>query len=69
MYYYVVCGVRVDSGIEETVRTFDSNMNLTDQEAREAAMEFELIVRRDPKYTACRVLRKSINFERVSSGH
>ena len=65
MYYYVVCGTRADSGIEETVRTFDSNMNLTDQEAREAAMEYELIVRCDPKYDACRVIRKSINFDHM----
>jgi hypothetical protein len=67
MYYYVVCGTRADTGIEETVRTFDVNMGLTDQEARIAAMEHELIVRRDPKYTKCRVFRKSSNFDRLIS--
>ena len=68
MYYYVVSGVRADNGIEETVRTFDCNMELTDQEARIAAMEYELIVRRDPKYSTCRVERKSANFGCTSSG-
>jgi hypothetical protein len=58
MYYYVVSGVRTDNGIEESVRTFDSTMDLTDQEARESAMEYELIVRRDPKYSDSRVQRK-----------
>jgi hypothetical protein len=65
MYYYVVRGVRVDNGVEETVRTFDCNMDLTDQEARIAAMEYELIVRRDTKYKTCRVERKSANFEHL----
>jgi hypothetical protein len=60
MYYYVVGGIRADNGTEETVRTFDSSMGLTDQEAREAALEYELLVRRNPKYTFCRVFRRSM---------
>ena len=68
MYYYVVSGVRVDNGVEESIRTFDSTMDLTDVEARAAAMEYELIVRRDPKYSTCRVERKSANFGCTSSG-
>ena len=60
MFYYVVCGVRVDNSVEETVRTFDCTMDLTDQEARCAAMEYQLIVRRDSKYSSSRVIRRSM---------
>ncbi len=60
MYYYVVSGVRTDNGIEESVRTFDSTMDLTDQEAREAALEYELLVMRDSKYTSCKVSRRTM---------
>jgi hypothetical protein len=60
MYYYVVSGVRVDNGVEESIRTFDSTMDLTDVEARAAAMEYELIVLRNEKYSSCRVQRKML---------
>jgi hypothetical protein len=60
VYYYAVSGIRADSGAEETVRTFDCNMDLTDPEAREAAMEYELIVRRDPRYSSCKVSRRPL---------
>jgi hypothetical protein len=60
MFYYVVLGTRIDDGIEEIVKIFDSDMNLTDAEAREAAMEYELIVRCDEKYSDCRVDRKTV---------
>lgn len=63
MYYYVVSGVRADNGVEETVRTFDSGMDLTDSEARIAAMEHELIVRRDPRYSSCKVLRRTMTLK------
>ena len=63
MYYYVVSGVRVDSGIEESIRTFDSGENLTDDEAREAARDYELIARRDPRYTSCKVQRRMYVFK------
>jgi len=58
MYYYGVYAIRADNGVEETVRTFDCSMSLTDAEAREAAMEYELIVRKNPKYSASRVCRR-----------
>lgn len=58
MYYYGVYGIRADNGVEETVRTFDCSMSLTDTEAREAAMEYELIVRKNPKYSTSRVCRR-----------
>jgi len=60
MFYYVVLGTRIDNGIEETVKTFDSDMHLTDGETREAAMEYELLTRRDVKYSDCRVVRKTM---------
>ena len=60
MYYYAVTGTRADNGATETVRTFDSNMDLTDSEAREAAMEYELIVRRDPRYSSSQVSRRTL---------
>jgi hypothetical protein len=63
MFYYIVYGTLADSGIEEVARTFDSDMDITDQEAREAAMDYELIARRDVKYTSCRVSRRSMVFK------
>jgi hypothetical protein len=63
MFYYAVYGTLADSGVEVVVRTFDNGMNITDQEAREAAMDCELIVRRDEKYTSCRVSRRSMFFK------
>lgn len=63
MYYYGVYGTRKDNGVEETIRTFDCSMNLTDSEAREAALEYELIVRRDPKYSASRVCRRLLSMK------
>ena len=63
MYYYVVSGVRVDSGVEECIRTFDSGMELTDDEAREAARDYELIARRDPKNSSCKVQRRMYVFK------
>ena len=58
MYYYGVCGIRKDNGTEETIRTFDCTMDLTDSEAREAAMEFELLIRKDEGYSHSRVCRR-----------
>lgn len=63
MYYYVVVGIRTDSGVEENIRTFDTTMNLTDSEAREAAMEYELIAMRNKKYSSCSVKRKMLMFK------
>lgn len=63
MYYYVVCGKRIDNGVEESVRTFDRTMDLTDGEARIAAMEYELIVRKNPKYCSSRVLRRLLTLK------
>ena len=58
MYYYGVCGIRTDSGVEETVRTFDCSMCLTDAEARIAALEYELFLRKDKRYSVTRVIRR-----------
>ena len=58
MYYYAVMGIRKDNGVEEVIRSFDSSMNLTDDEARESAMEYQLVARLDPKYRSTRVVRK-----------
>ncbi len=63
MFYYAVYGTLADSGVEEVVRTFDTGMNITDQEAREAAMDCELIARKDEKYSSCRVRRRSMIFK------
>jgi hypothetical protein len=60
MYYYAVCGIRVDNGAEETVKTFDCGMDLTDQEARIAALEYELFVNRDSKYSSSSVSRRIV---------
>ena len=60
MYYYVVYGTRADNGNEEILRTFDRDMDLTDQEARESAMNYELVARHDEKYESCRVHRSMV---------
>ena len=57
-YYYSVSAIRKDNRIEETVRTFDSSMGLTDAEARIAALEYELLLRKDKRYSATRVTRR-----------
>lgn len=58
MYYYAVMGTRKDNGVEELIESYDSSMNITDAEARESAMEHQLIARLDPKYRSTRVVRK-----------
>jgi len=60
MYYYTVYGTRAADGVEEILRTFDRDMELTDQEARESAMNYELVARRNEKYKSCRVQRSTM---------